>query len=392
MTLHVIGVSHHTASAREQAAFSLSPDQVGQLLAAAAHRSPQLEAVILATCNRTEFYLAGEDALQRWDLLLGELCPAAPRRGDERWYHHEGPQAFEHLLRVATGLDSALLGDGQVLGQLRRAVAAAQAAGSLGGVLSPATAVALRTGRRARAETDIGRGAPGVGSAVAATLQVQGIPVGAPILLLGAGEASRTIVRALHKAGYHQLRVTNRTAAAARQLAEEHTLTQVAWADLDVHLSQVAAVVAATAAPQPVLRYVPPPAEGRRLLVLDAGFPPQVGTGVGGPQVQVVSLESLAEAADAAAAARSAAAPLVEALVAEQVRLWQHEQERHPLEEAIRHLHAEAGRATRSAALTLAGRSTLTSGDVELVLQRSVKALLHDHVARLRALHPRLPS
>jgi glutamyl-tRNA reductase len=392
MSLHVLGVSHRTATAHERAAFSLDPEKARELLQHAALTAPDLEALVLATCNRTEFYLSGADAVERWRECFADLCPAAPALEGTRWYHLQDEAAVRHLLRVACGLDSALLGDGQVLGQLRRALTTAQDAGTTGPVLSSVVSTALRAGRRARAETQIGQGAPGIGSAVADTVRGRGVPPPAGVLVLGAGEAGRSVIRALRKAGYENLVLSNRTATRGEDLARVLALTWVDWQDLAPRVATVSVVVAATAAPQAVLRGAFPRLPGQHLLVIDAGFPPQVSPEVAEPLVQVVSLSALTGATDLAAQARKAAEPAVEALIAEQVGQWVLEEQRRPIEQAIKQLHTEAAALTRSAARVLASSSDLSAEAVENLLRKSVRGLLHDHVSRLRSLHPRPAS
>ncbi|MDP3714542.1 MAG: hypothetical protein Q8R60_18915 [Mycobacteriales bacterium] len=387
MSLHVLGISHRTASAQARAAATVTPQQVGELLAAAARQAPDLEVLALATCNRTEFYLAGEDAVARWTAVVASTCPVAPTwMHADGWYHHEDAEALRHLLRVACGLDSLLLGDTQVLGQLRASVTASERTGTLGRTLGQATALALRTGRQARATTSIAVGTPGIGPAVAEAISSCGVPRGGTVLVLGSGGAGRLAVRALRKAGYSRLSLANRTDATCREVAGDLQVAWTPWADVTSALATADAVVVATGAPQAVVTALPDRATP--VLVVDAGFPPQVGPDVAASGATVVSLEALTSAADAATQRRLAAVPEVEELVAGQVDAWLMDQERAPLESAIKALHARVGAWAADAAATLHG-APLDVSDVERLLARSMKALLHPHVEQLRALQPR---
>ena len=380
LDLHVVGISFRSASEEVREGLAFSPSQTAALLARARATLPGAELLVLSTCNRTELYVGGAaDAVDQVHQVLRAERPTAPRLDDGcARYHLTGADAFRHLLRVACGLDSALLGDGQVGGQVRQALTLAERAGTLGAVLSPAVAVALRTSRRARAETEIGRGAPGVGGAVAQALLSRRLDPGARVLVLGSGQAARAVTRALVKHGFHGLTVAARNGDAAHAVADQCGALTRPWAELDAAVRAADVVVAATAAPEPVLRDVP---AGR--LVVDAGFPRQVDPGT--CAAELVSLLALTQEADAAAEARLAAVPAVEGLVAEEVARWALGQRQQPLERAIKHLHQDTARATRLVAARLSAHVGLDPADVERVLTKQVRRVLHHHVTTLRS-------
>lgn len=389
--LHVLGISFRTASEEVREGLAFSPSQARELLDRARGQIPGVEAVVLSTCNRTEFYLsapADSDVVTSWDRLLRTTRPGAPARDRAcQHYEHRGAEAFRHLLRVACGLDSALLGDGQVLGQVRRSLALSQEAGVLGGVLSPAFAAALTTGRQARTQTDIGKGAPGVGAAVAEALRTRRAPREAGVLVLGSGEGARTITRALVKSGFVHLSVTARNAQAATRVAAQVGALEVPWADRRAAIAGAEVVVVATAAPSPML--ATPSPGGITRLVVDAGFPRQVSPSAGG--VELVSLLALTQAADSAAAARLAAVPAVEALIARRVEGWQRDQDRTPLEEAIKRLHLEVDAMAAATAAELAQRTGAATADLQPLIARQVRKVLHGHVSELRKLSAARP-
>jgi glutamyl-tRNA reductase len=381
--LHVVGISFRSASEEVLEGLAFSTSQTASLLAHATAALPGVELLVLSTCNRTELYVGGgPDAVEQVHRVLRAERPAAPRLDDGcSRYHLSGADAFRHLLRVTCGLDSALLGDGQVAGQVRQALTLAQQAGTLGALVSPAVATALRTSRKARAETQIGRGAPGVGGAVAQALLTRAVDAGSRVLVLGSGQAARAVTRSLVKEGFHRLEVVARDAGATRDVAAQCGASPRSWADLGLAVADADVVVAATAAPSPVLRDVP----GGRL-VIDAGFPRQVEPT--SCAAELVSLLSLTQEADAAAEARAAAVPEVEGLVADEVARWVLTRERQPLERAIKQLHQEAARATREAAEQLSRAAGLDVADIERVLGRQVRRVLHDHVSLLRSWPP----
>lgn len=378
--LHLLGVSFRTAGVEVREGLAFSPSQAADLVEQARREVPSLEAVVLSTCNRTEFYLAGPgdvDVVGAWHRVLRAARPDAPALDEACLrYERRGAEAFRHLLRVVTGLDSAILGDGQITGQVRRAVTVAQELGSLGAVLSPLFATALRVGRQARAETAIGKGAPGVGGAVAEALRARHVDPASRVVVLGTGEAARTIARSLLKAGFLELSLSGRNPAAATQVAEQLGCAVLPWGSLDAEV-----VVAATAAPTPVVEDVP----ARTRLVVDAGFPRQVAPEAGA-RAELVSLLALTQAVDTAAAEREAAVPAVEALVEEHFDGWRRAQERHPLELAIKQLHVDAQAMAEATAAELAERTGVPVADVQHLIVRQVRRVLHRHVSDLRTL------
>ena len=381
-SVHVVGISHRSAGPDALAAMSLRPDQVHDLAEAARSRAG-LELVTLATCNRTEFYLAGVDQVAGLEEVLAGICPHAPRiRPEEGWYQHTGPAAVRHLMRVVCGLDSQLLGDGQIVGQVRRAVTVAMETKTYGGVLSPLFAQALRTGRQARQVTDIGAGNPGVAGAIA-SLVTRSAPPLPNVLVLGAGETARLTTQALHKTGSARLVVANRTDSAARDLADQFGSGWVPWSQVPGALTAADVVIVATGADSPVLTHVPP--RTRRLLVVDAGNPPQVSAAVAGPTTELVTLPDLRAADDAAAAARAAAVPQVEALLEEAVATWCRNRDNDELEAAIKQLHQTAREAAFRIAHLLADRCDVPVDMLEGPVHRTLKALLHEPVSQLRA-------
>lgn len=387
--LILFGVSFRTAPVAVRKTLTFDSAETAELLSLATVEVPGIEALVLSTCNRTEFYLCGpDDVVGRWHDLLKKLRPTAPAIPEDcSFYERRGTDAFRHLARVACGLESAILGDRQLLSQLRAAVSLSQAHGTLGRELSEATAAALRLGRATRAQTDIAAGSAGIGSAVAATLG----PEATRVAVLGAGEAARSIARHLAKRGVVDLTFCNRTLERADRLAVEHGGAARPWTDLEAVLEQVDAVAVATSAPRPVLdsdrlsriRGRRRAAGRRPLVVIDAGFPPQVAASAAAG-VHIVPLDALRQGEDAAMAARKAAVPAVEAMVDDAVTSWlQKESERH-LSGTIRRLHQQADGLTRELTGELVALGVPLE-EAERVVRRPVRRLLHELVTELRA-------
>lgn len=406
--LILFGVSFRTAPVAVRKTLTFDPAEVAELLGRATTELPGIEALVLSTCNRTEFYLAGSgsptDVVGAWHRLLKRVRPTAPAiPADCHFYERQGTDAFRHLARLACGLESAILGDSQLLSQLRAAVTLAQEHGILGRELSQATATALRLGRAARSETGIAAGSAGIGSAVAATLlggsgrlspggtSCPPVPDVKQVAVLGAGEAARSVARHLAKRGLVDLTFCNRTAARAERLALDHGGEARPWDELEAVLDGADAVAVATAATAPVLdaNVLRAAAERRRaagrgpLVVVDAGFPPQVAaTPITG--LSVIPLDALRQGEADALAARRAAVPAVEAMVAEAVAEWTQRRAERRLSGAICRLHGQADEVTRELAEELVARG-LAPDEVERILRRPLRRLLHEIVSELRA-------
>lgn len=385
--LILFGVSFRTAPVAVRKTLTFDAAETAELLSRATAELPGVEALVLSTCNRTEFYLSGEgDVVGRWHALLKRLRPTAPALPEDcSFYELRGVDAFRHLARLSCGLESAILGDRQLLSQLRAAVGLSQAHGTFGRELNEATAAALRLGRAARAETGIAAGSAGIGSAVAATLG----PEAKRVAVLGAGEAARSVARHLAKRGIVDVTFCNRTAERADRLAAEYGGAARRWSDLQAVLEDVDAVAVATSAATPVLgsdrlarisgrRQ----AAGRRpLAVIDAGFPPQVeASPLSG--VHVVPLDALRQGEDAALAARQAAVPAVEAMVDDAVALWLQKRAKRRLSGTVRRLHEQADGLTRELAGELVALG-LPAEEAERIVRRPIRRLLHEVVTEL---------
>ncbi len=251
--MHILltGLDHKTAplELRERVAFTA--DQLSDAL-------PRLggsvgEAVIVSTCNRTEVYTTADEPeeasalVRRFVADYHGLDGAAPVEGFRDLVDAD---AVGHLFRVAGGLDSMIVGESQILGQVRQALAASSAAGTLSAPLSRLFHRAIRAGRRVREETGVGRNALSVSFAAVRLAQtVLGDLSGARVLLIGAGEAGKLVAEALRKTGVGEIAVTNRTARRASALADELGGRAVPFGRLDAAVADADIVVAATEAP-----------------------------------------------------------------------------------------------------------------------------------------------
>jgi glutamyl-tRNA reductase len=225
MNICVSGVNHHTAPVDVREKFSLAGGLVAPLLQAIREEKIFQEAVVLDTCNRTEvYYVPGErpDAFRHMLAHVARLKGTAPLQDTSALFRHEGPQAVEHLFRVAAGLDSQVIGEDEILGQVRTAYSLAVQARTARFLFNRLMHRALRVGKRVRTETELGQGSASVAqAAVELARHVFSNLEGRGVLLVGAGQTAELAARALLRSGAARLIVANRTLSRAQRLASD---------------------------------------------------------------------------------------------------------------------------------------------------------------------------
>lgn len=388
----LLGIDFRTAPVAVRTSLSFSSTEAADLLRLGRREIPGLEALVLATCNRTEFHLtvpgSAPDHVERWLDLVRRVRPDAPiLRADCPRYRASGAEAVRHLVRVACGLDSQILGDGQILGQVKEAVRVARVAETWGPEMERLTRHALRAGKRARRDTAIGSGNASIGSAIAGMAATRGAR---HVVIVGAGCVARDVGRHFAKRGDVTLGFVNRTEAGARRLAEDcggHWHPRAALASL---LVDADLVVTATSAPQPILDRALLDRtlglrSGRALTVVDAGMPPNVAAGSG---VTLIGIDAIREERTAVLAARRAAIPAVEAIVDDEIASYVRWQAGRPTDDVIRTLLKRVDAAGRAAADELARTAETSAEEVERIFVRSFRQLMHGHMRALRALAP----
>ena len=292
MTLLVVGVSHRTAPVDVLERLAVSPEQVPQLLAELVGGEFVGEALVLSTCNRVEVY-AGVNGfhggLTEVVAVLAAKAGTAPAALAPYAYVHYDTEAVRHAYRVATGLDSMVVGEAQILGQLRDAYAIAAEQDSTGRLLHELMQQALRVGKRAHTETGIDRAGQSVVSA-ALDLAAPGGLTGRSALVIGAGAMGALALATLRRAGAGPLYVTNRSFPRAVHLAGLHGAQAVPVPDL----STVDLVISATASSGYVIT---PEQVTRPLTIVDLAVPRDVDPDVAGlPGVRLIDVARLGEA------------------------------------------------------------------------------------------------
>ena len=395
----VFGLSYRTAGVglRGDVSFDLG-DTVGALRDA--FRRPKIsEALVLSTCNRTEFYFVTPEVSTVREVWLGWIGrwrrAALLQDFAAQGYNHEGPAAVRHLARVASGLDSSVLGDVQILSQVKAAMRLAEEARTLCGPLQHAVQCAVRAGRRSRHETVIAQGAPTVGSALDAILDTQlNDAVTSPrIVIIGAGKAARTIGRHIRKRRLGDLTFVNRTLAKAEALARHCGGQARPMSELKEIVLDANVIVAATSAPSPIL---PKPImqefralRSRPVIVVDAGVPSNVERIDG---VEIIDIDSIRERQESDQAVRASAIPSVEDIIEHEVAEWVTWEANRPVEGLIRNLYQNATALSQREARRLQDAGELSESEAEAFLYSSFKNLLHDHVRQLRKLTAEIGS
>ena len=299
--LFTVGLSHRTAPVELRECVDFSRGGTGEALAALARRGIGKELVVLSTCNRAEVYAVagpdGPDAVARFFAEYHEL-PLA--RLSEHLYVRRGDEAARHLFRVAAGLDSLVVGEPQILGQVKSAYAAASDGGYTAAVINRLFHTAFGVGKRVRSETGLSEGAVSVSyAAIALAKKIFGDLTGLNVLILGAGGMAKLTGVHLKAQRVRQMTITSRTLSAAERLAAQLEGRAVPWSDLTDVLSTADIVITATGAVDPVLtratvQEVMRPRRQRPLLIIDIALPRDVEASVGSlDQVFLYNIDDL---------------------------------------------------------------------------------------------------
>jgi glutamyl-tRNA reductase len=327
MTLLALGLNHQTAPlpVREKVAFA--PETMPAALSDLARQTGVNEALILSTCNRTELYVeveSGCESVPR-DWLLGHHDLDA-RRLDEFLYRHADNAAVRHLFRVATGLDSMVLGEPQILGQVKDAYQLAREAGTLRAPMERLLQQTFAVAKRVRTETRIGANPVSVAfTAVRLAERLFADLSQACVLLIGAGETMELAARHLAESRVRRLIVANRTLENAQALAQRFAGYAIALSDLPRHLAEADIVISSTASSEPVLdrAMVDAAITARRrrpMFLVDLAVPRDIDAQVATLEdVYLYTIDDLRQAVDANLRSRQQAAHEADALIDLQV-------------------------------------------------------------------------
>jgi glutamyl-tRNA reductase len=258
MKLSVTGINHKTAPVEVRELLAFDHHSLAAALEQLKSREGLLEAVILSTCNRVEIAAITDDTADPRGAITDFLCCARnldPQTIHPHLYHHEDREAIRHIFRVAASLDSMVVGEPQILGQMKAAYAEAKARGAVGGFLEVVLTRAFNVAKRVRSETGIGKSAVSVSFvAVELAREIFGSLSGKRVLVVGAGKMSELAARYLHRSGAEQIFVTNRTHDRAAEMAAVFGGKTVEYDRFLARMPEIDIVVASSGAPHYIIR------------------------------------------------------------------------------------------------------------------------------------------
>lgn len=401
MSAIVVGLNHRTAPVSILEQVAISEESLPKALHQLGTYEHVLEGAILSTCNRTEIYAVSPKfhaGVQDLRTFLEEFCHVAPEDVSDHLYTFHEDGAVRHLFRVASGIDSMVLGESEILGQVRRAYQIGQAEGLVTRVLGAAFRHALRVGKRARTETAIGRNPTSVSSAAVdlARRAFDGADLeGRSIAVVGAGKMGSLAAKALARSGASQITVVNRTEEKAQTLADELGLEAKPWEELQSAIAGADIVISSTTSAATVIdSSVVEGAVANRtspLFIVDIAVPRDVDTSVAElPNVILRDIDDLRGVVEANVGSRLGEVSKVEAIISQELDRfveWERSTEVGPTVASLLQVAEELKREelarleTRNKSLTPEQKR-----DVEQAMARLISKLLHVPISRAKEL------
>ena len=389
--LFLVGLSHKSAPIEVRERVALSGDDLKSALEELRRADGVQEALVISTCNRVEVYVHAEvDGPAR--RFFTSRAPEAA----EHLYVKEGVEAVRHLFRVSSSLDSMVVGEQQVLGQVKEAYGLASAVQAAGSYVSRLCNRAFATAKRVRSETDIGRGATSMSQvAVELVEKIFGDLEGRAILLAGAGKMGALSAKALADLGADRILVTNRSSERGLALAHQVKGTFREWEELPHLIVEADVVIVSTGAPTYVLgrEMVHAAMKARRhrsLCLIDLAVPRNVDPAAGQlPDVFAYDVDDMEKVVEATHAARQGEALRAETIVEAEVMAFTREREARaalPVLSQLRRRAETIARAEAERTLAQVGGKLDEKGrrSVEAMAQAIVNKLLHGPTARLK--------
>ncbi|MGA8890026.1 MAG: glutamyl-tRNA reductase [Anaeromyxobacteraceae bacterium] len=389
--LHLVGLSHKSAPVAVREKVALGGDELKDALAALAARPGVGEVMVVSTCNRVECYVYGEAVEEARQFFLSRTGDAAAHL-----YAHSGRDAVRHLFRVAASLDSMVVGEPQILGQVKEAYGLAASVTTAGAFVSRLCNRAFATAKRVRNETEIARGAGSVSQvAVELVEKIFGNLKGRAVLLVGAGKMGALSAKALRELGADRILVTNRSPERARALAQGIGGVAEPWEGLTSLLALADVVIVSTGAPTYVVTaelvdHVMKARRGRSICFIDLAVPRNVDPACAGQDnVYAYDIDDLQKVVVQTHAARAGEALRAEAIVEAEVMAFAQERETRaalPVLAELRRKAEQIARAEAERTLAHVGGKLDEKGrrSVEAMAQAIVNKLLHGPTARLK--------
>jgi len=403
--LLLLGLNHKTAPLELRERLAFSNDQRNQALAEVRQKFPECEAVLLSTCNRTEIYLArpthGHPREQELTGFLAALRNVPPEEFQNNLYSKSERDVISHLFSVAASLDSMVVGETQILGQVREAYEAAATTGAAGPMLHPLFQRAIAVGKQVRSQTPLSEGRTSVASvAVQYARRIFDVFTDKTVLNIGAGKMGELVLSAVSALKPGKLLICNRDLEKAKLLAEKFSATACGMENLPDHLAAADIIITGTGAQHPIITRPIFDAVIRRrryrpVFIIDIGLPRDVASDVGNIQnVYLYNLDDLQRAIEANQENRSAAAQVAAQIVDQQVAefiVWHRARMLGPLIDHLRQRsHAVALDELHKTISKLSGITPTDKQHLEELTRRIVNKLLHDPIQVLRgsdALH-----
>ena len=254
MEIVCLGLSHKTAPIEVREKFAIGDSHLGEVSAVLARMSGLREAVVVSTCNRVEYYVAAEDGSEALRQVEAFAAERAQMPMGDSFFRLRGDSGIRHLFRVASGLDSMVIGETEILGQVKKAYLSAQMGGATSRCLNKMFQRAFNVAKEVRTQTGITRGAVSVGSvAVELAEKIFGKLEHCNVMILGAGETAEMTARSLQSRGAKAIFVSNRTYERAATLAETLGGKAIHFDEWDVEFGEIDILIGSTGAPHAVV-------------------------------------------------------------------------------------------------------------------------------------------
>jgi glutamyl-tRNA reductase len=398
----MIGCSHHDAAVEFREKISFTTEQVGQALSAFREKFPSCEVVLLSTCNRVELYAtAGDDVDLDRDSVAEFLADQHQLRPDEvvdQMIYRSGPEAVEHLFTVAASLDSMVVGEAQILSQVKQAYDLACHSGSAGPLTHSVFQAANRVAKRVQQETTIHRrrvSVPSVAVGEVATEVFDSLS-NKRVVLCGAGDMGEESLRYLKQAGASDICILNRSYERAVALAKAFGAESALWDSLDQQVLDADLLIGTTAATEPILdvaAFLPLHAkrQNRLLLILDLAVPRDFDPAIGElASVYLYGIDDLQTACDRNRRERQREWPKAKQIIAEETQRFMQAIHHRATGPVIQRLREQAQELKQDELKRLVNKLALEQQDplmrreIEKSFDRLINKLLHPPLTSLR--------
>jgi glutamyl-tRNA reductase len=401
MKLQMVGCSHHCSSVEVRERLAFTPEQTRDALVCFRQRFPQTEAVLLSTCNRVELYTASESdegcpTHQQVVEFLAQYHGLDPAEVFDELFERTGEDAVRHLFTVAASLDSMVVGEAQILAQVKQAYDVAADRDAAGALTHIAFQAAMRVARRVARETAINKKRVSIASVAVAdfALGVFDRFDDKKVLVIGAGEMGQETLTYLQAEGARQITVVNRNLTRAERLAQEFHGQAAPWESLLEHLAEADLVVSTTGSREPVVtledfRTIERQREQRNLLVLDLAVPrdfePAVGDCIG---VYLVAIDDLRKVCDENRKAREKEWPKAQRIIEDETARFMAEWRHRSTGPTIRRLRERSEEIKQEELSRLLNKlndlDERSRREIMLSFDRLVNKLLHPPLKSLR--------